>query len=129
MSRLLRAAIVVVYFTTAAVAAPLINITIGQKIATVPSYFRVQVTIEPAPTNRWGCLYVVPLSTGDQVTSCWSLNGESEPRTFWRELKNLPPGRYDVNAAVVRNDEHSTVSTTVRILVMGPGLEPDPDTP
>lgn len=128
MCSILRAAIVVVYFSIAAVAAPLIALDIPHRIASAPGDFRARITIEPVTTNRFGCLYVTPLTTGDSITRCWSLNGEQESRTFWQDIKHLPAGRYDVSAGVIRNDDSRSTTPTVRIVVIGVGYEPD-DTP
>ncbi len=131
MLRTIRAVMVVTLLNVAVMAAPAISLDIHYPVSSAPmSYFKARVTIEQSPDNRMACLYVVPTSAqGDQITRCWSLNGEQEPRTFWQEIKNLPTGRYLVTATVIRSDEKRTTSTAVRILVSGPGLEPDPDIP
>lgn len=129
MRAILRVVVVALLLSITTAATPPIAIDIQYRVMNAPGYFRVRVTVEPAAENRWACLYANPQTSGDRISHCWSLNGELEPRTFWRELKTLPVGRYDITAEVIRNDDHHTLSNAVHIVVLGVGYEPEPDTP
>lgn len=128
MNRILRTILVavVVAVSTATAAVPPVNLECSSRVTTAPGYFRVRVVIEPQQENRQGCLYVIPQGHGDQITRCWSLNGDQEPRSFWHDLKDLPAGRYDISAALTTNDDHRVLSRTLRLTVMGAD-EPEPD--
>jgi hypothetical protein len=109
---------------------PPIALDIKYQVSPSPGYFKARVTIEPNDANRWACLYLTPLTaSGHQVSHCWESVGSTAPRTTWRELKNLPAGRYEAVAAVIRNNDSSTLSTRIRLTVTGFGYEPEPDIP
>lgn len=127
--RLSAVIVLALFFSVTAIAAPAITLDIPHPLTSAPGDFRARIAIEPAPTNRFGCLHVVPRTSGDEITRCWSLNGEQEPKTFWQNILHLPVGRYDVTASVIDNKDHSTLSPAVQLIVFGPGYDPEPSEP
>jgi len=107
-------------------AAPPIRIDSRQLTGSAPAYFRIRLTLEPDERNRWVCLRWHQTTGGQQEkTSCWSVQAEQEARTTWKELKELPAGKYAVVAYVVRNDEQAQLSNTLSLTVIGIGYEPE----
>lgn len=129
MRSITRAVIMAMLINLAVVAAPLISLDIPHPLTHAPGDFRARLTIEPLATNRMACLYVQPLSVGDELTRCWSLNGDKEPKTQWQNLSHLSAGKYEVTAAVIDNLEHKTFSISVRLTVVGIGDDPEASLP
>ena len=130
MSRIFRLLLCLSCFTTLLFAAnPPIKITIATLIGSAPVYLRVRVTVEPDDRNRWVCLYAQQVRGGQEsVTSCWEVHGKVEAKTTWREIKRLGGGKWDITAAVIRNDERSILSNRYTVTVLGHGYyEPEVD--
>lgn len=96
------------------------NRTVGMNPLTI----RLQITLEPNEANRWVCLYVKQTYGGTQEkNSCWDVDAEREAKTTWRLLKDLTTGKWEIVAAVVRQDEKSVLSNRLLLTVLGPGYE------
>ncbi len=108
-------------------APPAIQVTVPTGIGNAPYSLRLRITLEPDPRNRWVCLYVRQTRGGAQEhNSCWDVQAEREARTTWRLIKDLDAGEWTFIAAIMRNDEQSTLSNREKIQVFGFGYEPPP---
>jgi hypothetical protein len=97
-------------------------------IGAAPAWFRVRITLEPDARNRYLCLQWQQIRSGNaQKIGCWSVDAEREPRTMWKDIKDLAAGKYVVVAYVIRNDEQRSISNPVTLTVTGIGYEPDPE--
>lgn len=103
---------------------PPIRISVPGTMGNAPLYLRVRITLEPNERNRWVCLYAQQIQNGsERISHCWEVQAEQEARTSWRELKRLTAGQWDVVAAVLRNDDTSTLSNRYTLHVLGMGYE------
>lgn len=126
--RALTAAVLLVFAQAlVATAAPPIALDTRSQLASSPGYFRLRITVEPDARNRYLCLQWVQTRSGNaEHTGCWEIQAEREPRTTWKDLKELPAGKYAVVAWVIRNDEQKSLSNPLTLIVTGLGYEPDP---
>lgn len=119
---------VAVAVSTATAAAPPIKIDSRYVMAPGPATFRIRITLEPDARNRYVCLQWVQLRPGHaEHTSCWEVDAEHEAKTTWKDIKEIPAGKYGVTAYVVRNDEQATLSNRLTLIVTGFGFEMDPE--
>lgn len=99
-------------------AAPPISIYVHSTIGTAPLYLNVRINLTPDSRNRWVCLYAQQIEQGSEaITSCWDVEGEREAKTTWRMLKRLSAGRWDIRAAVIRNDDQASISNYYEVVV------------
>lgn len=98
---------------------PAVSIDIRDRVGFAPKYIKARVTVERHEANRQLCVYG---KDGDfkPISSCITLNGDKEPRTFWFEFKRVPAGRYNFVAEVERSLEKK-FSMPVAVRVMAPG--------
>lgn len=92
---------------------------------------RVKITLEKNSANRRVCFIVIQIQGGAEQRgpSCWSVDAEREARTTWREVKDLPSGKWSIRAAVIRNDESISMSNELIIHVFGPNYAGPSDEP
>ncbi len=116
------------FATLHAQSGPPIAITTSQVMGNSPLDLRVRITIQPDARNRWACLYATQFVGGSaQFSSCWELQAEKEAKTTWRTVKRLTGGKWEVAAAVIRQDSDSVLSNRQQIRVIGQGFEADPE--
>lgn len=77
-------------------------------------FVRLTLTIEPDARNRSYCLFYEGSNSGSQ---CRELDGRAA-RTRWVELKDLPPGEYQAELVVTRNDGSVIRSVAVKWAVL-----------
>lgn len=106
---------------------PPLKIRVPGYVGSAPMDLPVRITLEPNEKNRWVCLYAVAVrGGGDEVTSCWEVMAEKEPRTTNRMIRHMSAGVWEIVAAVLRNDEQATLSNRLTIHVIGIGYQSDP---
>lgn len=122
MARLLLLLLLLTAPLQAATPAIRIKLPVERVILAAPGSMRLAIFLEPNPANRWVCLYVRQIQNGtNEHTSCWEVNADKEARTTWRDVKDLDAGQWDVVAAVLRNDDTSTLSNRYTVHVTGFG--------
>lgn len=124
---LLSTLIVAAIAASAVAATPPVTLDIRVQAGGAPFTTRARVTIEPNPANRMLCLrWAQVQGGGEQRTSCFSLDGETAPKTHWQFIKDLSSGKWEVVAYVRLNDESIRVSSPILLRVLGPNYESDP---
>lgn len=126
VTRIVITSILAAGMATAVLAAPPVAIDSRQLNGSAPATFRIRITLEPNAQNRYLCLQWVQVKGGgNEKTSCWSVQAEREAKTTWKELRDLPAGKYAVRAYVVRNDEQGVLSNELTLHVIGFGYDLD----
>ena len=136
-SRILAAVITATLINTAVVAAASpIAIDTRQNVGSAPATFRIRITVEPDIKNRYLCLVWSQVQGGrNERTSCQAIDALVKddgtvvlpPKTHWQMLRDLPSGRWEVVAYVVRNDEQGRLSNRLTLKVLGPNYESEPE--
>lgn len=122
MARLLLLFLLLIAPLQAATPAIRIKLPVERVIVAAPGSMRLAIFLEPNERNRWVCLYVKQIQNGNlERTGCWAVDAEKEARTTWKEIKDLDAGQWDIVAAVIRNDETSTLSNRYTVHVTGFG--------
>lgn len=99
-----------------------IKLPVERVIVAAPGSMRLAIFLEPNERNRWVCLYVRQIQNGDaEHTSCWEVQADKEARTTWKDIRDLEAGQWDIVAAVLRNDDTSTLSNRYTVHVTGFG--------
>lgn len=99
--------------TAAAVETPLTVVVPCSQCGYEPVTITARVRVELHPDNRFVCLQRVNTSTGDELTSCWQLEGATSPRTHFRVWRDLPAGAYRLRAWVIRPSETMLSATQI----------------
>lgn len=125
----------VMAFSTAVTAAPPVSLDIKYQRGGAPFTTHVRMSVEPHIDNRYLCLQWVQIQGGtNERTSCQSIAPVVKddgtvvlpPKTHWQFIKDLPSGRWNVVAYVIRNNESGKLSNTITLHVLGPNYESEP---
>jgi hypothetical protein len=96
-------------------AAPL-RLSTWPTMAAAPAVCRIQYSIEPDPANRQ--IVITADSPGFYRSSVVALDGDKAARTGLIEYRDLPPGVYDVIAALIGSNgrERAVIHRTVTVV-------------
>lgn len=101
-----------------------IKLPLERVVGAAPLSLRLAIYLDPQERNRWVCLYAKQTRNGSQEkTSCWEVQAEHEALVTWRDIKDLSAGEWVIAAAVLRNDDSSTLSNRYTIQVTGFGYD------
>lgn len=119
MSRMLRAGIcgLIVAATTIGSAKESVSIQVSPAVAFAPAELVIRASIEPDPGNR--AVEIVADSVEFYRSSEIQLEGDRAPRTNMVRFHGVPPGEYEVTAAVIGADGHPRAVAHARVNVIG----------
>jgi hypothetical protein len=119
MSRTLRAGIfgLVVAMTTSGVARESISIRVSPTVAFAPAELVIQTSIEPDANNR--AVEIIADSAAFYRSSEIQLEGDRAPKTTTVWFHGVPPGEYDVTAAVIGADGQPRAQAHAHVNVLG----------
>lgn len=103
--------------TSAEVANRPITMRVSPAVSFAPANLVVRARLEPDVNNR--AMQVIAESADFYRSSAIELEGERAPRTVTFEFRGLPPGQYEVTAAVLGTDARRRAVVRSRVDVMG----------
>jgi hypothetical protein len=116
MKRGLLGCLIVLSASLVSAAAP-ITLTISHRFGFEPMSVKAKIQIEPHYQNRELCI-AAESDQGFARSSCWELNGQYAPITFWYDYKDLPAGRYGVQAVLRRAAGNALVTPILELEVV-----------
>lgn len=119
MSVTLRAAIagLIIAATTTGRATESISIRVSPAVAFAPAELLIRTTIAPDADNR--AVEVIADSNEFYRSSQFQLEGDRAPKTTTVQFHSVPPGEYDVTAAVIGADGRPRALAHAHINVLG----------
>jgi len=96
-----------------------LSIRVSPAMSFAPANLVVRTSIEPDASNR--AVEIVADSDQFYRSSVVQLDGERAPRTSIFEFRSLPPGEYDVKAALIGVDGHARAIARAHVNVVESG--------
>src|SRR5262245_42664653 len=96
-----------------------LSIRVSPSVSFAPATMVVRTSIEPDILNR--AIEVVADSEQFYRSSIVQLDGERAPRTSIFEFRSLPPGEYEVKAALIGADGHAKAIARTSVTVVESG--------
>jgi hypothetical protein len=96
-----------------------LSIRVSPAVSFAPANMVVRTSIEPDASNR--AVEIVAESDQFYRSSRIQLDGERAPRTSIFEFRSLPPGEYEVNAALIGVDGQARAIARAHVNVVESG--------
>jgi hypothetical protein len=96
-----------------------LSIRVSPTVSFAPANLVVRTSIEPDASNR--AVEIVADSDQFYRSSLVQLEGEQAPRISVFEFRSLPPGRYEVKAALIGVDGHAKAIARAHVNVVESG--------
>ena len=94
-----------------------VTMRVSPAVSFAPANLVVRARLEPDVNNR--AMQVIAESADFYRSSAIELEGERAPRTVTFEFRGLPPGEYEVTAAVIGTADRRRALVRSRVYVMG----------
>src|SRR5262245_32647983 len=92
-----------------------LSIDVSPSVSFAPADLRIRTSIEPDANNR--AITIAADSDGFYRASAIQLDGDRSPKTTMLTFHSLPPGDYDVTAAVIGADGKPRALAHTRVAV------------
>ncbi|HWO90609.1 MAG TPA: hypothetical protein VNP53_01450, partial [Methylomirabilota bacterium] len=93
-----------------------VTMQISPAMSFAPANLVIRARLEPHVNNR--AMEVIAESADFYRSSAIELAGDRAPRTVTFEFRGLPPGEYEVTAAVIGTDDRRRALVRARVYVM-----------
>jgi len=93
-----------------------VTMKISPAVSFAPANLIIRTRLEPHVNNR--AMAVIAESADFYRSSAMELAGDRVPRTLTFEFRGLPPGQYEVTAAIIGTDDRRRALVRARVYVI-----------